>query len=383
MRRRLIDSSIKIMADCYARHLEDATNFEKGQSPLERLLTLEHKLRLASAKIKVEIMPRKGRHPAKYTNYTGRTKPELADYVKAIADNYAGLNSLLPSKYKSDVIDKIEPKLKGIDVEKVRVKIGRKNRTLSEFIVEAMRYKYVQEKLMQRFMHKLEIKSCAYCNAQFAVTALVESERTVDRKGKLRIKHAEGSFYELDHNLPKSKYPYLCTNFYNLQPCCSSCNRRKNARELGFSMYYELGNPMPFRPLHFALEAKDLIAYRVRNRCKGITAHLCNIGFDTKPVEGDGSLADRFNQILGVDGVYQEFSDEIEEILWRHKIYSKGMVTSLSAQMKALGIKSFDFKRFILGTYTEDSDAAKRPLTVMAQDVWEQIDGCKASMVNP
>lgn len=383
MRRRLIDRSTKIMAGKYTRHLEDASNFEKGQSPLERLLRLEHKLRLASAKIKIEIVPRKGRHPAKYIAYNGITKPEFADYVKSIADNYIGLNSVLPSNYKNDIIDKIEPKLKGTDVEKVRIKIGKKNRTLSEFIVDAMRYKYVQEKLMQKFVRKLGIKSCVYCNAQFAVTAIVESERRTDKKGNLRIKYAEGSYYELDHNLPKSKYPYLCTNFYNLQPCCSSCNRRKNARDLGFSMYYEPCDPMPIRPLHFALASKDLIAYRIRNKCKGITAHLCNIGTNVKPTDGDGSLADRFNQLLGVEGVYQEFSDEIEEILWRHKIYSQGMVVSLSAQMKSLGIKSFDFKRFILGTYPGECNAAKRPLTVMAQDIWEQIDGSNASMIKP
>lgn len=365
------------MAGMYARHLEDDKNFKKDQCPRSRLYRLEHQLRLASAKVMIEKKPKIGKTPAVWSNHKGKDRQEFADYVKAIADNYVGLNNALPSKYASYAA-KIEPKLKGVKVEKVRVKIGRKDRTLAEHIVDAMRYDYVQEKLMQQYVRKLEIKSCCYCNAQFAVTAIVEKDRTTDKKGNLRVKKQPGSFYELDHNLPKSKYPYLSTNFYNLQPCCSSCNRRKNASELGFSIYYEPGDVMPLRPLHFALGAKELIDYRVKNKCRGITAHLCNAGSDVEPIVGDGSLADRFNELLGVNDVYKEFSDEIEEILWRHKMYSKGMLTSLNTQMSAI-VKSFDFKRYILGTYTDEDLAARRPLTVMAQDIWEQVEGKKAS----
>lgn len=381
MRRKEITLSIKRMAGNYARHLEDDNNFNKDQSPRSRLYRLEHQLRLASAKVMIEKQPRKGKTPAVWSNHKGKDRQEIADYVKAIADNYVGLNNALPSKYLN-YTNKIEPKLKGINIEKVRVKIGKKNWTLVEHIVEAMRYDYVQEKLMQQYVRKLGIKSCCYCNAQFAVTAIVEKERKIDKKGNLRVKKQPGSFYELDHNLPKSKYPYLCTNFYNLQPCCSSCNRRKNDRELGFSIYYEPGDVMPLRPLHFALGAKELIDYRVKNKCHGITAHLCNAGSDVEPVVGDGSLADRFNELLGVNDVYKEFSDEIEEILWRHKMYSAGMLTSLNTQMSAL-VKSFDFKRYILGTYADEEQAAKRPLTVMAQDIWEQVEGKKAAMIKP
>lgn len=35
-------------------------------------------------------------------------------------------------------------------------------------------------------------------------------------------------YYDLDHGKPKAKYPYLCTSFFNLQPACPSCNRKKS-----------------------------------------------------------------------------------------------------------------------------------------------------------
>ena len=39
----------------------------------------------------------------------------------------------------------------------------------------------------------------------------------------------------------------------------------------------------------------------------------------------------------------------------------------------SLDIEGFDFDRYILGTYAKKDEALKRPLTVMKQDVWEQI----------
>lgn len=93
------------------------------------------------------------------------------------------------------------------------------------------------------------------------------------------------------------------------------------------------------------------------------------------------TLAKKFENTFGIQGIYNEYKDIVEELLWRHKIYSKGFVKSLDAQMKSLGISSFDFKQFILGTYVDESDAFKRPFTIMLQDIWEQLEGKKADKI--
>lgn len=184
--------------------------------------------------------------------------------------------------------------------------------------------------------------------------------------------------YELDHNKPKSHFPYLCTNFYNLQPSCSSCNRRKNDRNLNFSLYYEDGEKN-VRPLHFALSYEDLIKFRMSNQCKDIKAYLCNEGKDTPPSLADTtSIAGEFNTKLGVQDIYNEHSDIIEEILWNHKIYSTGLMSALEKQLPTLGLADFDIKRFILGGYyTQEKDYLKRPLSVMKEDIWNQLENNK------
>ena len=73
------------------------------------------------------------------------------------------------------------------------------------------------------------------------------------------------------------------------------------------------------------------------------------------------------------DKIYAEHEDEVEELLWRNRIYTQGIVSATNSQFKDLEIEDFDFGRYILGTYPNREDALKRPLTAMKQDIWEQV----------
>ena len=64
----------------------------------------------------------------------------------------------------------------------------------------------------------------------------------------------------------------------------------------------------------------------------------------------------------------------VEELLWRNRIYTKGIVDATNKQFEKLDIeKGFDFDRYILGTYAKKDEVLKRPLTAMKQDLWEQL----------
>ena len=211
--------------------------------------------------------------------------------------------------------------MKDVAVDDIWVKLkGNKDkRPLYEVIVDVMGYDKVRAGLMPNYVKKLEIRSCVYCNAQFAMTTLIEDVHEKIKTGKrgrpkdARIIPLMGGYYELDHNKPKSKYPFLCTNFYNLQPCCGSCNKRKSAQDLPYSLYFEEGDPHP-TPLHFAISPQDVIDF-----------------------------------------------------------HTKGIVDATNKQFAELDIDGFDFDRYILGTYAKKNEVLKRPLTAMKQDVWEQL----------
>ena len=384
MRRIEITGEIESLAKDYADKMKciSSMTFGKGKDPQSKLRELETVLRDHDTDIQIRFKSttKKGKTVSKYHHKAGNEDQRCADYVSQIIAEYPNLNDRKPSEYSYliKIFDKI---ISYKDIDKIRIRIGKNVSSFADRIVDAMRYDKVQSSIFPEYIKYLGFRTCVYCNAQFATTAYVSKE-VRDNKGRLKfIKPVPATFYELDHNMPKSIYPFLCTNFYNLQPCCGSCNRRKNNNPLPFSVYYENGDGTNPRPLHFALKPKDIIDYRINNRFKGIGAYLCNSGSSLPPTDRVRTLARKFENTLGIQGVYNEYKDIVEELLWRHKIYSKGFVKSLDAQMKSLGISSFDFQQFILGTYVDENDAFKRPFTIMLQDIWEQLEGKKADKI--
>lgn len=67
------------------------------------------------------------------------------------------------------------------------------------------------------FIRNLNLRVCPYCGD----TYIYESARTQD--GKIMIVKPQ-----LDHFLPKSKYPFFAMSFSNLIPSCPSCNLSPN-----------------------------------------------------------------------------------------------------------------------------------------------------------
>lgn len=375
MRRIPITPIIKGISKRYAQEMERTATFKQGESPKERLLVLSERLKKPSTSVRIlKSKARKG-HPAAYEHYKGNVFMALSNYVKAIYDHYDGLNALLPSEYNNGIGHFVDGILTGYKINDISVKL-RKKRCMPffELIVEAMRYDKVQKDIMPKYIREVGIKTCVYCNAQFATTASLQDIKYA-KKGKYTVKTIKVACYELDHNQPKSKYPYLCTNFYNLQPCCGSCNRRKNDGDLDFSLYYEIGDTRN-KPVHFVMNPADVIRFRTTNNGKGIKPYLCNEGTDIPPVVSDKTtMAGKLNDMFGIQGVYEEHEDIVEEILWKHKIYSKGFMTAMENQIKTLGIAGFDMKRFVLGGYYDkEEDFLKRPLSILKNDLWEQLN---------
>lgn len=408
MRRILIDENIQNLAADYVSNLPHIVGDVKT-----RLQTLAEDLKLSSTEILV-CTPEKNKKTKNNQSIRKKTSPSaieatnaeqplkdkqekykgvshkgvdyqsVSEYVEKISELYETLNSMLPSQFGS-CSNEIDGFLGGVPVEDIWVSLkGNEKQSLYELIVAVMGYDKVRSDLMPNYIKKLGIRTCVYCNAQFAMTTLIEDVHERIKTGKrgrpkdARIIPLMGGYYELDHNKPKSKYPYFCTNFYNLQPCCSSCNKRKSAQDLPFSLYYEDGDKH-HSPLHFAISPIDVIEFHTKGKCKEIKPYLCDENHPGQPVEAkkDGTLAERFNYIFDIDRIYAEHEDEVEELLWRNKIYTKSIVDATNKQFEHLGIDGFDFDRYILGTYAKREECLKRPLTVMKQDVWEQVTKVK------
>lgn len=226
---------------------------------------------------------------------------------------------------------------------------------LYDKIVEAMRYDYVQSRIYPQYMVQLEIKACVYCNAQYAFAA----------PGSLDYIN-----YQLDHYMPKSKYPYLCTTFMNLQPCCPKCNQIKSNRvpnphqEELFLLFTEVEKPVS--PVRFSLPLTGIARYMVSLDSKDL-----KIKFDCP---GNQKLLNGYERYFNVSDLYQAHRDVAEELIWRQKIYNRIFIDIYKDQFKRLGFKDSHFVRFILGNFYQPKDIHKRPLSKMTQDIAEQLE---------
>lgn len=217
-------------------------------------------------------------------------------------------------------------------------------------IVKAMRYDYVQEKVYPKIINQLGIKTCVYCNAQYAFS----------------YDNGKDSFqnYEIDHWMPKSKYPYLCISFFNLQPSCPKCNKSKSSKDdiLPFCLYTHDGsklNPFDFSILH--LSCAQYLATHDRD--------MLRIIFSSK----EPGLKDNVDTLFHISTQYQAHKDVVEELIWKKQIYNSTILGIYKDNFKQLGFKQTDFNRFILSNYDKDEDILKRPFAKMVQDIAKQL----------
>lgn len=90
------------------------------------------------------------------------------------------------------------------------------------------------------YVETFDLNVCPYCNAQFIIT--IKSDNQEERKNK-EIKKLDdkrrGTSPELDHFLPKHKYPLFSMSAYNLVPSCKICNQSlKGDIEFNYDEFY-------------------------------------------------------------------------------------------------------------------------------------------------
>ena len=168
------------------------------------------------------------------------------EYVEEIIKDFSCLKNLLPSKFKEykDRYDAI------LGEDRLSVTIRRRKRNLPkekndraylsvyeasfyDELVCRMHYEDVRPYL-GRYMQKMGMNTCVYCNNAKAVVSIERHE----------------VYYPFDHSKPKDKYPFLCICFFNLYPCCTTCNGHKlNDTDKSFQIYveeYPLSDPFVF-----------------------------------------------------------------------------------------------------------------------------------------
>lgn len=321
MRRILIDDSIRAIAREYKFQLERINGSYKP--PYKKLNSLKKNSRLNANQKK---------------------------YVGLIIEKWDELILLEPPF--NQIIDEFEKIYTADEVSTIKIKSDSPNGGIEFYkkVVDAMRYDYVQENIYKDIIKKLGIRTCVYCNAQYAFSYSLGKDDFIN--------------YEIDHWMPKSKYPYLCTSFFNLQPSCPKCNKMKSQKDdiLPFCLFTH--NAEDLNPFEFSIDNGSCALFLATNDKEKI-----RISFKAK----DKLLRDNMNNLFHITTQYQAHKDIVEELIWKQKIYNHIILDIYRDSFKSLGFRKSDFNRFILSNYDTEEDILKRPLSKMMLDIAKQL----------
>lgn len=289
-------------------------------------------------------------------------------YIESIKEQYKNLLVVHPKDFPQieSVFNAIIPTEEVANVKLVKRKDDNGNDLahpetlwLHKEITRCLRYDHIQSKVFPFFMRQLGIKTCVYCNAQYAIT-------TKDNQ----------ALYQLDHFYPKSRYPYLSSSFFNLQPCCSICNIHKSDSngiiygEYNISMWKEKDDDQNDY-FKFEIEPSSLASYQINHDIDKIDIKFLPI----HPLQSElEELTKEVDKTFKLSDLYHEHNDVVEEVIWKKQIYSQSYIDSLKEAFneKFEDIAS-DFPRFISGTYLDKDAIYKRPLAKLVQDIAKQI----------
>ena len=88
-----------------------------------------------------------------------------------------------------------------------------------------------------------------------------------------------------------------------------------------------------------------------------------------------GEDADLHSSFFHLAGLYPQFSDAAEEVIWKAKIYNQTYQTQfMKVYKRKFPYSMDDFKRFYLGFYPDEKDVNMRPLTLLMQGIAKDMN---------
>lgn len=293
--------------------------------PKDRLDKLKDKLKTMTKKESVDCEP-------------------FEDYLENLKDHWDEIIILKPDEfeyYHTTYFDLTEKQLK----EKFN------DKEFYKHVVEAMRYDDVKLK-MRPYIAKMGIRTCVYCNAQYAATYSLLNE-----KGQMEVR----GHYEFDHNYAKSKYPFLCVSFFNLIPSCGNCNKNRSEKFVAFNPYTTNDDIKPFR---FELTESSIVKYCLTHQAESLEIRLSPNNMQKETYAMLKNHQERFH----IDALYENFKEEAADIVQKTIFMDNNYLIMMQASFQNRLIQN-DIDRLILGFDTDLKMVHNTPLNMLKQDI--------------
>lgn len=283
------------------------------------------------------------------SNNTFKDTTVVKDYIDAIINDFPSLLTLEPKDWDLKKYDDILSREPGLLKMKLFYSDDSKgNKYKSELykrIVFCMRY--TEARVILGTIHQdMGLKSCVYCNAASTLTGLDSDV-----------------FYEMDHYLPKSEYPFLCTCFYNLQPSCGNCNGHKLTQSSDFGLYVNAELGKEINPFLFVPQVVDV---------GGMGDYNCiDIDFTGK-YKKETIESKEHDEVFHIKSLYHGHRDKVKDLYDKNYKLNDSYI---QATHDSYGVNPTrqDVLAFMENFPTEEERIHDKPFTKLKQDTMKQL----------
>ena len=190
-------------------------------------------------------------------------------------------------------------------------------------------------------LKNLNVLVCPYCNRNYVI-----SDENINT-------------CELDHFIPKSKYPIFASSFYNLIPSCPYCNGKKKEKE--FKIYPHAQKKKTDELLRFTYHILGSEYLREKE--------YLNIKLEVL----DEAYLEQVD-ILKLEEPYNYHKDIVQDVLKKKQIFSDAYLDSICKEFPKLFESEEDIKELVYGVPVKEDEYGKRPLSKMIHDIVNEVN---------
>lgn len=226
---------------------------------------------------------------------------------------------------------------------------------LSEVLITYMMENDVSVNLLPEWnpyllQYSRKVRTCPYCNRQYITPFYSEN-------GKIRA--------DLDHFLPKSKYPYFSMSIYNLIPCCKFCNSSlKGTRE--FSSVIE----KTFDISVYEISIDDIAEFWYwPGSEKKVRFYDRKAGFGA-----EAPAVEIYKDMFKIEELYSYHQNKAEDILEKRIKYSSQRINDLVSTGL---VSEKELYQLIWGKVCKKEEILEEPLNKFKRDIMKEFLGEK------
>lgn len=276
-------------------------------------------------------------------------KSAITDYIDLLIADYPKVLTLEPIEWKQYIdkykeVLKREPDMLTTEVAYRKTKKKVFKGKLYERIIICLQY--AEARVILGGIHQqMGLKTCVYCNAI----------PTMSNNGEV--------FYQMDHYLPQSLYPFLGTCFYNLQPSCGVCNDHKKTKNCDFGLYVNSEQHKELSPFRFVPKIESLDGPYPRCEEIQFRGKEANVTKESKAHE----------EMFHINNMYAGYKDEVSALYVDAYKMNPSMV-EVNAACWGIPATKEDVLAYMSGHLSlEEKNIHKKTLTKLKQDTIKQL----------